>query len=181
VAAVSRHVISIVRCFLVFQNAHHMKATFQILMFFILLTIASSLVYACECKERSQRRKFRDADVVFVGEVILFGERAGLNTNKDFEFFPYIVTFKVEKQWKGKRQSELAGFADLKGDGMCEGFEMPVGERFLIYAQRKSGFLLVHRSFCSPNKNVKDAQDEIKNLNNFFFRAYAFLYPYPKF
>ena len=64
---------------------------------------------------------------------------------------------------------------------MCEGFEMPVGERFIIYAKRKSGFLLVHRSFCSPNKNVKYAKDEIKNLNNFFFRAYTFLYPYPKF
>jgi len=158
-----------------------MKVTFQIIAFFTLLAFGSSLAYACECDELSQRRKFRDADAVFVGEVLLFGERAGLNTNKDFELFPYLVTFKVEKQWKGKRQSEISAFADLKGGGMCEGFEMLVGERFLVYAQRKSGFLLVRRSFCSPNKNAKYAQDEIKNLNNFFFRAYTFLYPYPKF
>ncbi len=150
-------------------------------MFFVLLTISSLLSYACECDEWSQRRKFRDADSVFVGEVLLSGERAGLNTNKDFKLFPYLVTFKVEKQWKGKRQSEITAFADLKGGGMCEGFEMPVGERFLVYAKRKSGLLLVSRSFCSPNKNVKYAHDEIKNLNNFFFRAYTFLYPFPKF
>jgi hypothetical protein len=158
-----------------------MKATFQIIILFILFTIGSSLALACECAEMSQRRKFRDADAVFTGEVLSFGERAGLNTNKDFKFFPYLVTFKVEKQWKGKRQPEIVAFADLKDGGMCEGFEMPVGERFLIYAKRKSGFVLVSRSFCSPNKNVKDAQDEIKNLNNFFFRAYTFLYPFPKF
>ncbi len=179
--AVSPHVISAVRCFLVFQNVCNMKVTFQIIMLFVLLTIGSSLSYACECSERSQRRKFRDADAVFVGEVLLFGERVGLNTDKAFKFFPYLVTFKVEKQWKGKHQSEIVGFADLKGDGMCEGFEMPVGEHFLIYAKRKSGFSMVSRSFCSPNKKIKDAQDEIKNLNNFFFRAYTFLYPYPKF
>jgi hypothetical protein len=158
-----------------------MKATFQIIIFFIVLTIGSLITYACQCDELSQRRKFRDADAVFVGEVLLFGERVGINTNKDFKLFPYIVTFKVEKQWKGKRQFEIAGFANLKGGGMCEGFDMPVGERFLIYAKRKSGFLLIIRSFCSPNKNVKEAQNEIKNLNNFFFRAYSFLYPYPKF
>ena len=158
-----------------------MKAYFQIIMFFILLTFGSLLSYGCECNERSQRRKFRDADVVFVGEVILFGERAGLNTNRDFELFPFLVTFKVQKQWKGKRQSEISAFADLKGGGMCEGLEMPVGESFLIYAKHKSGFLLVRRSFCSPNKNVKDAEHEINNLNNFFFRAYTFLYPYPIF
>ncbi len=158
-----------------------MKVTFQIIAFILLLTFASSSAYACECDESSQRKKFRDADTVFVGEVLVFGERAGLNTNKDFKLFPYLVTFKVEKQWKGKRQSEIVAFADLKGGGMCEGFEMHIGERFLIYARRKSGFLLVRRGFCSPNKNVKYAQDEIKNLNNFFFRAYTFLYPYPKF
>ena len=158
-----------------------MKTSFQIIIFFVLLAIGTSLAYACECDERSQRRRFRDANAVFVGEVLLFGERAGLNTNKDFELFPYLVTFKIEKRWKGKRQSEITAFADLKGSGMCEGFEMPVGEHFLIYAKRKSGFLIVSRSFCSPNKKVKDAQDEIKNLNNFFFRAYTFLYSYPKF
>ena len=158
-----------------------MKTFLQIIIFFVLLTIGTSLAYACECDERSQRRRFRDADAVFVGEVLLFGERVGLNKSKDFELLPYLVTFKVEKQWKGKRQSEITAFADLKGGGMCEGFEMPVGERFLIYAKHKSGFEIVSRSFCSPNKKVKDAQNEIKNLNNFFFRAYTFLYPLPKF
>lgn len=158
-----------------------MKAIFQITIFFTLLTICSSLAYACECDEWSQRRKFRDADAVFVGEVLEFKERAGINTNKDFEFFPYQVTFKVEKQWKGKRQSEISAFADLKGGGMCQGFEMPVGKRFLIYAPRKSGQLLVRRSFCSPNEDADLAKDEIKNLSNFFFRAYTFFYPFPKF
>lgn len=158
-----------------------MKAIFQISIFFILLTFGASLAYSCDCDWQSARQKFRDADAVFVGEVLDFKERTGVNTNKDFELFPYEVTFKVEKQWKGKRQSEITAFAGLKGGGMCEGFDMPVGKRFLIYAPRKSGQLLINRYFCSGNWAAESAKGEIQKLGNFFYRTYTFFYPFPKF
>ncbi len=84
-----------------------MKALFQISTFLILFTFGSLLAYSCSCDVPSQRREFRSADAVFVGEVLEFKERAGVETNEDLILFPYQVTFKVEKQWKGKRQSQI--------------------------------------------------------------------------
>ena len=159
-----------------------MKAIFQISIFFILLAFGSSLAYSCECRDyQSTREKFRDADVIFLGEVVKFDVRPGVETNEDLKFFPYQATFKVEKQWKGKRQSEITTFVDINLGGMCHGFEMPVGERFLIYAPRKSGQFLVSRNFCAPSQKAEYAKDEIKKLGDFFYRTYTFLYPFPKF
>ena len=156
-----------------------MKALFQIFTFFFFLISGSLLVYACSCDIPSQRREFRGADAVFIGEVLKFKERAGVEINEDLILFPYQVTFKVEKQWKGERQSQITALTDL-GIGPCGGFDLPVGERFLIYARRKSGQLTFWRA-CARSRKADNAKDEIKNLGDFFFRAYAFLYPYPKF
>jgi hypothetical protein len=147
----------------------------------ILLAFSVSSAYSCDCNWQSVRQKFRDADVVFLGEVLAFDVRPGTETNEELKFFPYQATFKVEKQWKGKKQSEITALVDLKLGGMCEGSEMPVGKRFLIYAPRKSGQLLVSRNFCSGNWAADSAKKEIKKLNNFFYRTYTFFYPFPKF
>lgn len=156
-----------------------MKAIFQVSVFFIFLTFSTSLAYSCSCDIASQRQEFRSSDAVFVGEVLEFKERAGTETNENLIFFPYQVTFKVEKQWKGKRQSQIIALTDL-GIGQCGGFDLPVGEHFLIYAHRKSGQLTFWRA-CTRSRKADKVKGEIKNLGNFFFRAYAFLYPYPKF
>jgi hypothetical protein len=156
-----------------------MRAIFQISIFFIFLTLSTSLAYSCSCDVASQRQEFRSSDAVFVGEVLEFKERTGTETKEDLILFPYQVTFKIKKQWKGKRQSQIIALTDL-GIGPCGGFELPVGERFLIYARRKSGQLTFWRA-CTRSRKADNVKDEIKNLSNFFFRTYTFFYPYPKF
>lgn len=146
--------------------------------FLVLFLFGSFTAYSCSCDYPSQRSAFRNAETVFVGEVVEFKALEGRETNEDLIWFPYQVTFKVEKQWKGKRQAQIIARTDLN-IGPCSGFEMSVGERFLIYAERKSGQLTFWRG-CSRNARAENAKGEIKRLGNFFFRAYTFLYPFPK-
>ena len=140
----------------------------------------SSFAYACSCADPSQRERFRKSKAVFLGEVLEYKERPGVETNEDLKFFPYQVTFKVEKQWKGKRQPEITAFASFDSPGMCGDLDLQMGERFLIYAPYKYEHLLIYRD-CGPNRIAENAEDEIKRLGNFFFRTTTFFYPYPKF
>ena len=165
---------------MVFLERRKMKAIFQISIFFILLMSGSLLAYACSCADISQRGRFRESKAVFLGEVLEYKERTGIETNEDLKYFPYQVTFKVEKQWKGKRQSQIMALADFDSPGWCGDLDLSIGKRILIYAPSKHGQLIIYRD-CGPNIPTEYAKDEIKNLSNFFFRAYTFFYPYPKF
>lgn len=161
-----------------------MKVVLQFVILFALLTFGATLAFACDCDSQSQRQRFRAANSVFVGEVLDFKVRpeieAETETNEDLKNFPYQVTFRVEKQWKGKRQSKISAFAAFDNPGFCGDLELKIGKRFLIYAPRDYGQLIVYRD-CGPNREAEYVKDEIKNLSNFFFRTSAFFYPFPKF
>lgn len=156
-----------------------MKAITFLFTLLILLTAESTLAFACSCADRSQRQRFREANSIFVGEVIEYKERTVDEPNEDLKQFFYDVAFKIEKQWKGKRQSQIRARATYDSPGMCGDLDLRVGKRILVYASRKYGQLVIYRD-CGPNLEADHAKDEIKNLSNFFFRAYTFLYPYPK-
>ncbi len=158
-----------------------MKVIFHFSILFVLLTFGSSLAYACSCADPSVRQKFRDSDAVFVGEVTEFKERPEDKTeDEDLKYFFYRVTFKVEKQWKGKRQSQIAALASFDVPGMCNDLDLSVGKRILVFAPREHGQLLIYRE-CGPSRSADYAKDEIKKLGDFFYRTYTFFYPYPKF
>ncbi|MEZ5307180.1 MAG: hypothetical protein R2684_08560 [Pyrinomonadaceae bacterium] len=167
--------------------AQYMKTTVQAFLVFFMLVFASSVAFACTCSNPSQRQRFRSADVVFVGEVLEFREISETEHAKSLESdpenrlggMPYRVTFNVEKQWKGKRQPRITASAGDDAVGWCDDLDLSVGKRILVYAPREFGQLLIARE-CGPNRYGDAAEDEIKRLNNFFFRAYTFLYPYPK-
>jgi hypothetical protein len=152
----------------------------------ILLPLFAITGYSCSCEWPSVRQKFRSADAVFLGKVTRFEELPARQTGEELELFAYQATFSVEKQWKGKKQPEIETLVDIKIGGMCEGMDMRVGDRFLIYAPRKSGKLLVSRNFCSVNQPAgpgqeEAAKDEIEKLDSFLYRSFSFLYPFPKF
>jgi hypothetical protein len=157
-----------------------MKLIFHTSTLFVLLTFGSSLAYACSCADPSLRQKFRGSDAVFVGEVTEFKERPEDKTDEDLKYFFYQVTFKVEKQWKGKRQSQITALADYDSPGNCNDLDLSVGKRILVFAPREHGQLLIERE-CGPSRSADYAKDEIKKLGNFFYRTYSFFYPYPKF
>lgn len=164
-----------------------MKVIFHYSTLFILLLFCSSLTYACSCTEPNLLERFRAADTVFLGEVVQFTELTETeykkltenDSNKDLKLISNQVTFKVEKQWKGKRQSQITTLASFDIPGMCKDLDLSVGKRILVYAPRKSGQLVIHRD-CGPSRTAEYAKDEIKRLSNFFFQIYSFFYPYPK-
>jgi hypothetical protein len=159
-----------------------MKVVLQLVFFLVLLISFADLVYACHCSSSSQQQRFRAANTVFIGEVIEFKVRPDLETetNQNLKYIPYQVTFNVEKQWKGKRQSKITALADYDSPGFCGDLDLQAGKRFLIYAPRNYGHIIVYRD-CGPNRDIENARSEIKNLSNFFFQTYTFLYPFPKF
>ena len=174
---------SAVRCFVVFTNGRNMKVIFQISIFFILLVFGASPTYSCDCdcqSKSSTRAKFRNADFVFVGEVTKFDFPFKVETIEDVRFFSYQATFKVEKQWKGRKHSEITALVSGNLSG-CQSDEMRVGERFLIFASQESGQFFVRRDFCSSSKKAECAKDEIKKLKNFFYRTSISIYPFSTF
>jgi hypothetical protein len=128
--------------------------------------------------EFSVRHRFRYSDAVFVGKVL---ELTPTEPTKDFPIAMYVVKFEVERRWKGARGREVTAIADFDQKGWCGDLNLTVGERYLIYAPREKGRLRVLTD-CGPNRDLKwkETGAEIKQLDSFWLRTKARLYPYPK-
>jgi len=150
---------------------------FKICIVFIFLFIATENIVACSCADPSQRERFRRSKVVFLGEVIEI--KSSNESSKGLKYFEYAVKFRVEKQWKGTKNKEITILADYDSPGMCGDLNLKVGERFLMYSEKRYGKLVINQD-CSISRKVEYADDEIKNLNNIFYKAYYFLFPFPK-
>lgn len=147
---------------------------FALALIFIFSGVTISI--ACSCADTSVRGSFRNASVVFSGEVKSFDV-----LEKAFDgFFDYKAVFKVEKQWKGKKQNEIIALASTDEPGMCGDLDLKVGEKFLIYAPKRKGSYVIFRD-CPSSVPLASADDDIKKLNNILYRLYTFFYPYPKF
>jgi hypothetical protein len=154
-----------------------MKYFCRTFLFLALLMCSAPIAFSCSCSDPSQREKFREANTVFLGEVTEYGERKV--TDEDFSAYPFLVRFKVERQWKGAKKQEIVALADYDNPGWCGDLDLKVGERFLIYAYREKGRLLVVTD-CGPNRKAVYAEEELGKLNNFWFRIFARVYPFPK-
>jgi hypothetical protein len=152
-----------------------MKRLFRLALTLAVILTGSSEAFSCSCADPGVREKFRAADSVFVGTLI---EMTPTNPTEDFPLAANAVKFKVGKRWKGARQSEITAIANYDQPGWCGDLNLTVGERYLIYAGRVKGRLLIYTD-CGPNRNVKNAADDMKHLNGFWFRFFARLYPYP--
>jgi hypothetical protein len=154
-----------------------MKRLPQIALTLAVILIGSTEVFPCSCADPGVREKFRAADSVFLGTLI---EMIPTNPSEDFPLATNTVRFKVEKRWKGARKSEVTAVANYDRPGWCGDLNLTVGERYLIYADRVKGRLLIYAD-CGPNLNVRNAAQDMKRLNGFWFRLLARLYPYPAF
>ncbi len=153
-----------------------MKIITKICIFFALLFVVNITIFACSCADPSQRQKFRMSNSVFLGEVTEI--RDSNEKSEDLKYYFYEVKFKVQKQWKGKKSKEIIILADYDTPGMCGDLGLKVGKRFLIYSRNSLGKLVVNQD-CPISRNDEYAKDEIKNLDNFFFRIYSFMFPFP--
>lgn len=155
-----------------------MKLNFTLIVLFALLFVTHISIFACTCADISQRERFRRSNSVFLGEVIEIKDSSEQNENLKYLF--YSVKFKVEKKWKGKKSKEISVLADNDTPEMCGDLGLKVGRKFLIYSVKSFGKLVVNQD-CPLSRNAEYAKAEITNLDNFLFRIYSFVYPFPKF
>jgi hypothetical protein len=139
-----------------------MKVLAQVTLMLVMLLLNAASAYSCSCADPSPREKFRAAKAVFVGKII--DVKPSAEKKGDLQYFPEVVKFSVEKQWKGARKSEIIVLASYDWIGMCGDLELIVGEQYLVYAHRKQGRLVIHRD-CGPNMFLRYAADEIKVLD----------------
>jgi len=78
---------------------------------------------ACECSGKgAPRKELRKAKAVFVEEVVEV--KGGINND------PYLITFKVEKYWKGVKESSIT----ISSPGGLCGVIFGLNQKWLMYA-----------------------------------------------
>ncbi len=141
----------------------------------LLLFAAPQPVYACSCEPPNQRKAFRKARAIFIGEVLEIKES---KNQKIADFLGlatvYDIKFKVEKSWKGVKKSEISVVSD-NGKLVCYGFDFHLGKKYLVYANKDD---LVVISHCMRTVSLATTSEDIPNLNNFFFRLAARILPF---
>ena len=147
-----------------------MKRIVSLGLFFLLFIGNSVNVLPCSCAGYTEREKFRKADYVFLGQVIDIADSGQ-------DYFIYAVKFKVEKQWKGAKRTELIVNFDFDDPGMCGDLNLAKGKRFLIYAYRKQEGIVSYTD-CGPNLQNEYAAGSMKKLNRPMYRLLVRLYPF---
>lgn len=146
------------------------------------LAISAPAAHGCTCDALPKASTaFRKARAVFMGQVI--GKtQSKLPANWDSDTMPMVsdvVTFRIEKQWKGIRQSEVEAWIDLRFLN-CSSMQFRQGERYLIYADSYKGSLVVYwcdRAALTESLSSEWAQKRVRQLNSFWFRMRARLFP----
>lgn len=108
--------------------------TRQVLVCLVTLAAAAVLApaaYGCSCVELPTNSKaFKKASAVFIGEVVSRTQSKLPASWKDEDDAPpviYVVTFKVERRWKGARRSEVDAWIDIRFSH-CSGMSFREGE-----------------------------------------------------
>ncbi len=148
-----------------------MKFFWQISLSLILLLFCVSSALACSCDEINYRREFAKAKAVFIGEALEYRENP--NVKQDGLL---IVRFKVEKSWKGAKQSEIILPTRM---GLVCGFYVEPGKKYLVYAYGKEMYI---PTVCSAsNTNVTGnlyESKQIKQLKSSWFRFLSRIFPF---
>ena len=155
-----------------------MKSLVRALFLCSLLSFGATVAYCCTCLQISHRKEFRQADVIFSGQVIAITQDTSYRPPK-LQVSPiiqkridsmkrYMVTFEVKRKFKGQGEKEITLFT-YESDGPCSGMTFTTGERYLIYADRKEG-RLEDGGLCSRTRKLDNTSKEFRDLNSFWFR-----------
>jgi len=152
-----------------------MKLPTRTLALFWLLIITAANAYPYSCDLVSQRKAFRNASAVFLGQAIEYLDNP--NVERDGHL---IVKFKVERNWKGTHTSEVIIRSEF---GAVYGFHFEIGKHYLVYAYGKELFA---PTVCARSAEIVDAkfaeykaqQTEIAKLNNWWYRTAARVFPF---
>ncbi|MDQ4123149.1 MAG: hypothetical protein M3209_17065 [Acidobacteriota bacterium] len=130
----------------------------RILRTLVILTLAACLngltfnnsVFACECRQRNDfEQEFSFSKAVFVGEVVEIDKSTP----------DAVITFEVEKVWKGSKSRTIA--VRTNNQGKACGFNFRQGEKYLIYAYDDG---VLRTSICTRTAEIKSADNDLKKL-----------------
>jgi len=129
------------------------KIIFSIFFSAFLIALTASDTFACSCfpqEDLSIEKQVKDAyqksSTVFVGKVVKVIEKPDFN----------LVTFKVEKTWNNKFQSEIT-VSTAKDSAAC-GYRFEIGKKYLVYADGENKNLTTNictrTASASSNKDI---------------------------
>jgi hypothetical protein len=142
-----------------------MKNILFLLLSFVLLLSASTIVSACSCEpidrelsvEEDIELRLKKFDAVFSGKVLRI---KNLKVSADNPFPSAKVTLKVLETWKGIKTKKITVFTYTTD---C-GFKFEAGESYLVYGNRqKNNLVELHR--CTSTKKLSFAENELKVIN----------------
>jgi hypothetical protein len=139
---------------------------------FLISILCFQTASACSVVVISLRKEFRNAKDVFLGEIV--------SVRKDKS---YQVTFKVLKSWKGRNEKELTIEAFDHCPCPNRSFDFVVGKEFLVMTTLEGEGKNLTFAPCQiyayqVDKQPDEAKKTMKRLDDFWFRAWAQIYPF---
>jgi hypothetical protein len=145
----------------------------RILLSLLFVALGATAASACECEWRHQK-EFRRAKSIFVGEAVSVGTHKITNPKiSDQPLYP--VTLKVLKRWKGARGGEVTLLTDSCASMCCQ-IKFNEGKKYLVYVYEDS--FVPSDCALSAELGSHRAEVNMKDLNRFWFRLKARLWPF---
>ncbi|MBK9164198.1 MAG: hypothetical protein IPM21_09840 [Acidobacteria bacterium] len=130
------------------------------------------------------RKQFREANVIFTGQLIEFEERSNANIPAELlEDWKTLapVRFKIERSWKGQRSGELVLYMSPICDCPVRYLLPNKGDTLLVFADKDGIVDSCNYGYVLEMKNEKqagEAKSVMKRLDSFWFRTWARIYPF---
>lgn len=135
-----------------YQSEIMMKNLIRAIFLLTFVLLFNSAVYPCDCTITEPSEKLREAEAVFVGQVVEIG------SNDKSGWATVSIKFKVERYWKGIKE-QFVTVASAPGICCTCGLPVKIGEKFLIYAYENNGQL--ETSLCT-SLGLEYAKEELK-------------------
>jgi hypothetical protein len=133
----------------------------QILPALGLLILMAPSVLGCRPEVPTQRRAFRSASAVFIGEVVDINQ-SDFQPIRGKNYF-VTVKFKIIQYWKG-RGSPFITVDSEQGLLSCNLYAFRTGERYLVYAKGIRHIVYTGSSRSAPLSLASYVDDEMKML-----------------
>ena len=138
------------------------------------MVLCQTAALGCSCIELPKTSTaLRKAKAVFVGKVVHVAEHSHYpdKWGDDPVSFVRLVTFKVEKSWKGVSRSEVEVWMDMSFH--CSNYTFREGDKYLVYAHEYKGSFVLY--WCSHSSLTlffpsEEASKHIKELDSLRYR-----------
>jgi hypothetical protein len=137
-------------------------------VFFQLLI--TSTAYACSCVKPEVQKAFREARVVFVGEVTEIIQPHTDRLTAPLADRLFRIRFKIERSWKGASTQEVVILSDQGRAGCFSWGPFVKGRKYLVYAERRtpSGSPIKNLAVlfsCNRTELLENATEDLKTLD----------------